>query len=69
MRYLTINDIRQFNQHQSVWVLNNTKNAPVMARNIDPETHKLRQERADVMLIVPSVSGTGEPGEDACRHT
>ena len=60
MNYLSINDVRQFKPHQSVWVLNNTKNAPIMARNIDPDTHQLKQERADVMLVVNSVSGTGE---------
>lgn len=60
MKTLTINDIRHFDNTQSVWVLNTTNSAPSMRRNINPDTGKFKQERADVLFTVSSVAAHGE---------
>lgn len=61
MKAVSINELRAYSPSQSVWVLNTTTSSPTMQRNIDPETGKWKQERADVVIQVNSaVAGERE---------
>lgn len=60
MKTLSISDIRKFDSTKSVWVINTTSSSPSMRRNKNPETGKWKQERADVVLTINSVTIHGE---------
>ena len=57
MKSVSLNELRQYSPSQSVWVLNTTTSSPTMQRNIDPETGKWKQERADVVIQINSIVG------------
>lgn len=54
MKTVSLSELRNYSPTQSVWLLNTTASCPSMRRNIDPETGKWKQERADVMITVNS---------------
>jgi hypothetical protein len=60
MKTLSISDVRKFDSTKSVWVINTTSSSPAMRRNKNPETGKWKQERADVVLMISSVTIHGE---------
>ena len=57
MKSVSLNELREYPASRSVWVLNTTTSSPTMQRNIDPETGKWKQERADVVIQVNSAVG------------
>lgn len=57
MKTVSLNELREYPASASVWVLNTTTSSPTMQRNIDPETGKWKQERADVVIQINSAVG------------
>lgn len=57
MKSVSLNELREYPASRSVWVLNTTTSSPTMQRNIDPETGKWKQERADVVIQINSAVG------------